>query len=600
MLVMKTKRTVMIILTIGMILSMSGCGGKQVQTGILKDGTYTGTADGFGGELVMEAVIKDGMMQSLQVVKNNESAVLAEEALTQVPKRIKEAQSLQVDGSTGATMTTQAIQAATSDCIAKAGGDLTTWQTDATGKVKDTIKQEKTDTVVIGGGIAGVAAALRLEQLGISVTLFEKMPQVCSSLAYSDGLQIVTGSSLMANGSLQRLQDEVNKIGNNEADADMQALFIDNIPTSIDWEIKDLGIGFDPELVEDEDYSVLSLGRMTDSADSLHKLLSMELDVSGTKVYTDTMAYELMVDDGRIVGVKAKKKDGTVYEVTCDHVIMATGGYGNSQLLLPDRSYCGNIGDTGDMILLGQTQKLSFAHTKQDHNELYWPTVMVNGKYAIPAEDAVKQAVDKGAIIVNREGRRFANEIDHAAMTDAVTDGVSAFLIMDSDMYASFYAAWTKGISKDLKKTVEDSKTGLSARVKGETLAEAAEKAGVNPQELGKTLATYNADCEAGVDRGYGRDAAIMKKIQEEDGYAIVPLEQAVWMTPAGLKADKSLHLTKTDGSVYDNVYVIGEAVGNVFGTTMPTGGSTTWAFVSGKTVADNIAATLIAPTQQP
>ena len=40
-----------------------------------------------------------------------------------------------------------------------------------------------------------------------------------------------------------------------------------------------------------------------------------------------------------------------------------------------------------------------------------------------------------------------------------------------------------------------------------------------------------------------------------------------------------------------ENLYVIGGAAGNVFGTDMPAGGGTTWAFVSAKHVADGIGA---------
>ena len=579
--------------TLSLALISSLVGSKKKPSKVdenIQDGTYTAVADGYGGQVKVETIISSGAISSVKILAEAESMTISDSALSDVPARIVDKQSVNVDGSTGATVTSDAVKNAVLDCLSQAGADLSFWQKDTTEEKIDSTKTLTTDAVVIGGGIAGIAATLRLQQLGVSVVLLEKGEEIGASLQYIDGTQIVTGSSLSADGSIEILEKDLNAIGNNEADEVLQNILLEGIGETIDWEISDLGVKFSDTLAADEDYSRLSLSTMTDDPESLQLLLEKELNVSGANVITETMAYELLQEDGQITGVKAKASDGTVYEVFAENIIIASGGYGNSTSLLPDSLYYGPEGNTGDILVMGND--LTLATSSVTEKETLWPAVKVKEHYAIDAADAMEEAVNHGAIIVNGEGRRFADETDMDELLNAVADGVDAYLVMDGSTYDTFKEMVLEGADKELIEKLSDPETGMDAVLQAETLEEAAELSGLDAAEVRETVDQYAEYCSSLVDEAYGRDIETLLAPVESEGYAIVPLHEAVWMTLGGLSADENLHVLKQDGSAIENLYVIGGAVGNVFGTDMPAGGGTTWAFVSAKHVADGIGGT--------
>lgn len=78
----------------------------------LEDGTYTGTAAGFGGDIEVDVTVVDGAIESVEVISHEESVDDIEEvatAIEEVPAAIVEANSTDVDTVAGATMTSEGI-----------------------------------------------------------------------------------------------------------------------------------------------------------------------------------------------------------------------------------------------------------------------------------------------------------------------------------------------------------------------------------------------------------------------------------------------------------------------------------------------------------
>ncbi|MCZ7646838.1 MAG: tetratricopeptide repeat protein [Planctomycetota bacterium] len=91
---------------------------RALATATLKDGTYTGSAQGYTGPLDATVVVKGGKIADLKLkhtekIDNNATVIL--------PAKIIEKQSLQVDNITAATVTTDAIVASTLEALRKAG-----------------------------------------------------------------------------------------------------------------------------------------------------------------------------------------------------------------------------------------------------------------------------------------------------------------------------------------------------------------------------------------------------------------------------------------------------------------------------------------------
>ncbi len=83
-------------------------------------GTYTASAMGKVGDVTVEVVFSDSAIVSVEVIEHSETAGICDPALEQVPGEIVSEQSLDVDTASGATVTSEAIIAAVTDCAKQA------------------------------------------------------------------------------------------------------------------------------------------------------------------------------------------------------------------------------------------------------------------------------------------------------------------------------------------------------------------------------------------------------------------------------------------------------------------------------------------------
>ena len=91
--------------------------------GNYKPGTYTASAKGFQGDVTVTITIgEDGAISEIKMDGPNETPALGGVAMEKLSVKIKEVQSAEVDGMTGASFTSKAAIAAAADCLAQAGG----------------------------------------------------------------------------------------------------------------------------------------------------------------------------------------------------------------------------------------------------------------------------------------------------------------------------------------------------------------------------------------------------------------------------------------------------------------------------------------------
>ncbi len=91
---------------------------EAIESGRLRDGTYTGKSLGYVGDLIVTVTIRGGRITDVRV-KHKEK--IDQRATTIVPQRIIAKQSLKVDGVTGATVTYDAIIDGALQALKKAG-----------------------------------------------------------------------------------------------------------------------------------------------------------------------------------------------------------------------------------------------------------------------------------------------------------------------------------------------------------------------------------------------------------------------------------------------------------------------------------------------
>jgi 3-oxosteroid 1-dehydrogenase len=133
----------------------------------------------------------------------------------------------------------------------------------------------------------------------------------------------------------------------------------------------------------------------------------------GVEVHVETPVKELLVDGGRVVGVRAER-GGEVVELRAPHVLMATGGFTNNEelkrlwLTTPIDYTCDVTSNQGDGHLMGMAIGAQLAGMGDAWWNPHTPLGEVNG--VINAAGTREDRILPHTFMVNSEGRRFMNE----------------------------------------------------------------------------------------------------------------------------------------------------------------------------------------------
>ena len=148
--------------------------------------TYSKTISGHNAPMTVSVTISNGKITDIDYSKNLETIGVGKKALETVAARIIDNQSLAVDVVTGASISSRSLIAAVRDCLVQSGADIKKWtQPKKAKQLKD--ETYNTDVLVIGGGGAGLAAAISAEQNGAKVIVMEKIGLLGGSTNVSEG-----------------------------------------------------------------------------------------------------------------------------------------------------------------------------------------------------------------------------------------------------------------------------------------------------------------------------------------------------------------------------------------------------------------------------
>ena len=104
------KKYAVLFLALALILGAAACQKKETGEAIYTAGTYSASAQGYGGAVTVE------------ISGDQETPGVGGAALEELGKQIKE-KGADIDGVSGATMTSNGAKAAAAECIAKAKGE---------------------------------------------------------------------------------------------------------------------------------------------------------------------------------------------------------------------------------------------------------------------------------------------------------------------------------------------------------------------------------------------------------------------------------------------------------------------------------------------
>ena len=575
-----------------------------VGTGHYTPGTYTGVGAGKNGDITVEVTVNENTIQSVRIVSHDETPGLSDGAINDIPAAIVSTQSLGVDSVSGATVSSEGIVAAVADAITKAGGDVDALKNVAIAAGEHTAKDLSADVVVVGGGGAGMTAAVRLAEQGKHVILFEKASFLGGAISVSGGNQVIMGSRLQAeNGvtddSVESMVADFEANGANKNNEEILTLFAENVGSATDWLVDHCGVSFDEGLHQLGEYTHNRELAYTGGGAGFAEAMRKAVADSGVEVYLSTKVESLLSENGAVVGVKAVSLDGnTEYTVTAANVVLATGGYGNNKDMLTDEMksalYYGPATSTGEGIQMAQA--LGAQTANMEYGKRYPNGIEVDTGIAKSTIAGNIAGWTMSAILVNQEGNRVVNEKASNRTileTELQQTGGELFLVLDAETFEVWKSKLDHaGISEsDIEKYLEANGTSTPVFAHGETLEEAAAAAGIDAEALKATVERYNGFVANGVDEDFGRAADYLTMPIGDGPYYIIEQKPRFATTMGGLVVNSSMQVLDASGNPIAGLYAAGENCGQVMGDDSPSGANNAWAITSGKLAADAIAA---------
>lgn len=163
-----------LIAALSAILILAGCssnpGGKSARI----DGDFEGSAYGMQGLIKVSVTLAKGKIEGIKILSAKETPSVTKVAFERLPRRIVETQSLKVDGVVGATLASNGIKNAVAKALENAGMDAAVFRARPVKVVAKPAQDWKADVLVMGGGGAGLTAAISAAQQGSKVILIEK------------------------------------------------------------------------------------------------------------------------------------------------------------------------------------------------------------------------------------------------------------------------------------------------------------------------------------------------------------------------------------------------------------------------------------------
>ena len=621
------KKLTALLASATMALSLVGCSTGK---------TYTGEAFGHDKEnpVKVTLTIKDKTITKVEVDASHETNGIGSKAAETMPGAIVAANSLDVDGVSGATQTSKAIIEAATAALKQAGlepSDLVSKNTSTT-KAKDI--EETVDVVVVGAGGAGMTAAITATDAGKKVIVVESQPIAGGNSVRSTGGMNAAKTPYQdknefaeAAGVEKTLATAAEKFADNETitalaatvkaqweayQANPQGYFdsaelmeldtliggkgknnpelvkalAENSAAAIEWlasigaDVKNVG-AFGGASVKRIHRPVNADGKVTAVGAYIVPILEKNLQDRNVQFLFDTTANEIIMKDGKAVGIKATGKDGNKVTINAKSVVIATGGFGaNAEMVEKYKPELKGFATTNAEGAQGQgidmATAVGAATVDMDQIQIH-PTVHIE-------EDGNAHLITEGlrgdgAILVNAEGKRFYDEVstrDKVSAAIIAQPEKSAWLVVDQSMVDK--SAVIAGYIK----------SGYT--VTGATYEELAKAMGVDEATFVNTMNTWNQAVEAKSDTEFNR-TSFANPLTAAPYYAI-KITPAVHHTMGGIVINPKAEVLNEKGEVISGLFAAGEVTGGVHGANRLGGNAvadfTVFGRIAGQSAADN------------
>lgn len=532
------------------------------------DGVYEGSANGMGGAVKVSVTVSGGKITAVEVVEHNETAGISDPAIEQMPAKIVDAQSTDVDAVASATVTSEAIKEAVKAALS---GE----ETQEKAELDITLEP---DVIVVGAGMAGLVASVRAAELGAKVLVLEQNYRVGGSANMAGGsisgacYQIQKEAGIEDSPELF-YQDFVNLGGGEQyMNTEIAKVHSERSGEAIDWLQQDVGVEFSDK-VDSGSYLTMDINRVTYTAGGassgggsyfvrgLMNKLQPYIDAGQVQLCLDTLVTDITLNEaGDVTGVVVGEK-----QIAAPSTVIATGGYGYCERWLKEFNFT-NITSNDPNTAIGSgydfARKAGAAFDNMDYSSCYGGSVPVTGFQA-----SLRCNINyNGAVWINTNGDRVFNEPKATSMDKRTvwrtSDQNIIYVVLTESMLTDDQALFTGMMSNSAAFTNEEKINELIEKgyvFKADTISELAEM--IHTPNLEATLTQYNEDVKKGEDSVFGRTDNLLSF--EEGPYYAVYTVPYLMMTAGGPRINGSAQLMREDGTAIGNVYLAGEIIGS-------------------------------------
>ena len=449
------------------------------------------------------------------------------------------------------------------------------------------------EVLVIGGGLAGHAAALTAAEAGADVLLIEKQQEVGGSSVLAGGSFAFAGTDMQQERGIEDseelLTQDLMEVGQGKNDPGLVRQYAQSQLGAYHW-LRQQGVEFlSVQAASGQSVPRSHLANPRTVVDLLHKRAE---SLPNVQIVTGCAAQRLVQDAAaqRVTGAVARQGQ-TEYLLLAERgVVLTSGGFGQNREMIaafaPGKEKALLLGALGNV---GDGLKMACKLGAGLRDMPYVKGTFGNYPEAKVGQHLGTEAVYKGAIAVNKASRRFVNEsIDYKRLGDAclLQEDALTFQILDQKVMDASIPGYT---IFDFRRRLEQ---GLM--VTAPTLKELAGKIGIPADVLEETVRTYNEMVRTRAEDPFGRRHLThhFGELIELDAppFYAYPSTTGIVATYAGITVSPSAEVMDVFGEAIPGLYAAGEIMGGFHGAAYMTGTSLGKATVFGRIAGANAA----------
>ncbi len=600
-------------------------------TGKYIPGTYTGTADGIHSTITVTMTFDEEKVTDVVLDVSGETPGYGQDAGDALREALLAAQSTEIDGVSGSTITSQAVIVAADKCFAQARGEaVIDVVTVDKGSEDDWLGTEPniddasvaetwdTDILIVGAGNGGMCAAAYAAQNGLKFRIIEQNPVVQDTRHWYGAIDSSESKKAGVTVNRKKLLAEISRYASGKCDQKVVNTWINESAAMHD---------FVSGILESDPYNytcVFTAGeeaRWPESDDSpdymfpeqehtyhgseipRNEVFQQYIEGLGYSVDFNTSLVKLEKDSGgRVTGIIAQKTSGDFVRINASKgVLLACGGYPGNPYMM----------EALDPLGTSVTTACSYSPSDQGMGirAAMWAGASLDKEAAPMLFDRglVAPGVDGGYVEspnafggkafpgtvkqynpgtqpflkVNRKGMRFTNEsspYNDTSYAAGNQPGRVYAQIHDANYMEDIKRFHTIGCSA-MARNVPGMMEGQIAQYveeglifQADTLEELADKLGFDADAKANFLATverYNELYDKQSDDDFGKMAPRLSAIRQAPFYGCW-LGASLLTTEQGIAINENTQALDEDRNPIEGLYITGDMSGSFFANNYP------------------------------